>query len=271
MGKEHEVHHLFIMPMWTKEPIQPFVFNNSRPAQRMALFCRRLEETRFEALLAKDRNGTGKILLERLRESLKNDGPVQGAILDDGSLGIHNVCGPRREIEVLKTLILAALRDDESLAPSEIAVLAPNISSYAPYIETIFPSVDDADHLGYELMDMPTRFLAPYSMAFKTLTSLPGSNFSRHTLLSLFDNPCFAPTTGQSELATEWKNIVQELHVRWGSTAEHRREEGASDVGTGTWESAFERLLAAYYYDEDDSSDSFPARYFSDTDTKSAG
>jgi len=276
MGREHEVHHLLVMPMWAREPIRTFVFNNSRPARRMILLCRRLGVTGFESIHAKEREGNGKTLLGRLRESLWDDGPVQGAILDDDSFGIHDVCGPRREIEVLKNLILAALRDDESLAPAEIAVLAPDISSYAPYIETVFPSVDDepwesVDHLGYELMDMPARALAPYSMAFKTLTSLPGSRFGRYALLSLFDNPCFAPTAGQPELATEWKNMVQELHVRWGSTAEHRREEGASDVKTGSWESAFERLLAAYYHDEDDSSNLLPARYFGDTDTEGAG
>jgi len=276
MGKEHEIHHLLIMPMWAEKPVRAFVFNNSKPARRMVLLCSRLKETRLESISLKGRDENKKTLLERLRESLRNDEPVRGTILDDDSFDIHDVCGPRREIEVLKNLILAALRDDKSLAPSEIAVLAPDISFYAPYIETVFPSVGDksskgVDHLGYELMDIPNLSLAPYPMAFKTLASLPGSHFGKRTLLTLFDNPCFAPTTGQSELAHEWKNIVQELNVRWGSTAEHRREEGASDVVTGTWENAFERLLASYYHDEDDSLDLFPARYFGDTFTEGAG
>lgn len=272
MGREHEVHHLLIMPIWSREPTRAFVFNNSRSARHMALLCGRLGAAKFETIPAKGKDGA--TVLERLRKSLRDDEPVRGALLDDGSLGIHSVCGPRREIEVLKKLILTALREDDTLAPAEIAVLAPDISSYAPYIETVFPSVESrkrGDHLEYELMDMPARVLAPYPMAFKTLASLPGSRFGRHTLLSLFDNPCFAPTAGQSELASEWKDIVRELHVRWGSTVEHRREEDAFDLETGTWESAFERLLAAYYHEEDDSSDLIPARYFSDTDTQSAG
>jgi len=274
MGKEHEVHHLLLMPMWKEDPVRFFAFNNSRPARRMALLCG--QETRPKAIPAKDEIGAGKTLLERLRESLRNDGPVQGAICGDGSLDIHAVYGPRREIEVLKNLILAALRDDERLAPAEIAVLAPDISAYASYIETIFPSVGDntekqGDHLEYGLMDAPTRTLAPYSRAFKALTSLPGSRFGRQALLSLFDNPCFEPTSGQSGLASEWKSIVRELHVRWGSNEEHRREEGACNLGTGTWKSAFERLLAAYYHDEDDSLGLLPARNFGDTDTQAAG
>jgi len=266
MGRKHEVHHLLIMPIWAKNPSRAFVFNNSRPVRHMALLCKPLEERRFEAIPAKGKDGA--TVLERLRKSLRDDEPVQGAILDDGSLGIHSVCGPRREIEVLKNLILAALREDESLAPADIAVLAPDITSYAPYIGAVFSSVDDVE---YKLMDMSTPILAPYPMAFKTLASMPGSRFGRQALLSLFDNPCFAPTGGQPELASEWKDIVQELHVRWGSTEEHRREEGASDVLTGSWDSAFERLLAAYYHDEDDNPDLLPAKYFSDTDTQSAG
>lgn len=274
MGKEHEVHHLLVMPMWTRKPVQTFISNSSLAARHMALLCRRLGAAESEIIPVKIE--AGETLLERLRESLRNDIPMQGAISDDGSLGIHDVCGPHREIEVLKNLILAALQDDESLAPSEIAVLAPDISLYAPYIQTVFPSADDeqmgrADHLQYALMDMPNRFLAPYPMALKTLISLPGSRFGRHALLSLFGNPCFAPTAGQPELASEWKRLVLEFHVRWGSTAEHRREEGAYDVETGTWESAFKRLLTAYYYDEDDSSGLLPARYFGDADTRGAG
>ena len=275
MGKEHEIHHLLLMPAWKKNPAQIFVFNNSRPARHMALLCG--QKTRPKSVPVKDEIGRGKTLLERLRESLGNDGSVQGgAICDDGSLGIHAVYGPRREIEVLKNLILAALRDDEKLAPAEIAVLAPDISVYASYIETVFPSQGDnsekrGDHLEYEIMDLPTRALAPYSRAFQVLTSLPGSRFGRGALLSLFDNPCFEPTSGQSELASEWKKFVRELHVRWGSSEEHRREEDASDLKTGTWSSAFERLLAAYYHDEDDGLDLLPARYFGDTDTRAAG
>ena len=61
----------------------------------------------------------GDTLLNRLRLSLVEDRPIENPVYDDGSLTIHNVSGPRREVEVLKDRILEALRDDTSLAPTQ--------------------------------------------------------------------------------------------------------------------------------------------------------
>ncbi len=239
-------------------------------------------------------------LLHRLRASMIEDAPLEGSVEDDGSLAFHNVSGPRRAVEVLKDRILEALRDDDNLAPTQIGVLAPDISRYAPYIESIFPSqaAGDApvlqgspdgrgggeafheapDHLNFNLTDLPSRTEAPYPAAHKALMELPGSRFGRAALLSLFANPCFAPSAGKfgaagtaGETADTWRRIVEDLHIRWGVDDEHRSKEGAADPRTGAWETAFERLLAGYYHDEDDRTDLLPAELAGDSDADTAG
>ena len=197
--------------------------------------------------------GVGNSLLRRTREALINDAPLQGEMINDGSLDIHDVCGTRREVEVLKDRILAALRDDESLAPTEIGVLAPDISRYAPYIETVFPSGNS--QLPYNLSDLPGREQAPYPAAFAALLNLPGSRFGKNQLMDLLENPCFAPPalgTIPAPATEQWREIADSLHVRWGVDAEHRRQNEGADKHTGSWESAFSRLLDGYCFDGDD-------------------
>jgi len=233
--------------------------------------------------------GEGGALLHRLRASMIEDAPLEGPVEDDGSLAFHNVSGPRRAVEVLKDRILEALRDNDNLAPTQIGVLAPDISRYAPYIESIFPSREalidgDAsaglapDHLNFNLTDLPSRTEAPYPAAHKALMELPGSRFGRAALLGLFSNPCFAPSAGKSRAAGEsreasesWRRIVENLHIRWGVDEDHRSKEGAADPRTGAWETAFERLLAGYYQDEDDRDDLIPAELAGDSDADTAG
>ncbi|MCK5734975.1 MAG: exodeoxyribonuclease V subunit gamma, partial [Spirochaetaceae bacterium] len=178
-------------------------------------------------------------------------------------------------VEVLKDRILEALRDDETLAPTQIGVLAPDISRYAPYIESVFPSRPPgkgaADHLNFNLTDLPSRSEAPYPSAFKALMDLPGSRFGRSSLVNLFSNPCFAPSARNPEAEESWRRIVETLHIRWGVDENHRQKEGAADTRTGAWETAFERLLAGYYHEEDDCTNLLPAKLQGDGDADTAG
>ena len=225
-----------------------------------------------------DRPNPGKdgSALHRLRESFIHDRPFEGKADNDGSLALHDVSGAGRTIEVLKDRILEALGDDPDLAPTEIGVLAPDIAVYAPYLEIVFPSLDALgeprrDHLPFNLSDIPSGGRGAFSAALGALTELPGSRFGRPALAALIENPCFAPAAGREELAAGWKRLIDEMNVRWGMDEDHRRSMGAGDLRSGSWEFAFERILAGYCFDEGDIGDILPRGDAGDPAAEDAG
>ena len=196
--------------------------------------------------------------------------------MDDGSLHFHDISNARRCIEVLKDRILTALVEDKSLAPTQIGVLAPDISLYAPYIEAIFPSYDAdrtrlPDHLPFNVTDLPERNETPFLAAFEGLLNLPGSRFGRHDILQLLENPCFVPAGRDPLLPMEWREFVDFLNIRWGVNAEQREQAGTVDVKTGSWENGFERILTGYFHDEGDDTHILPFPNLSDNLASSAG
>lgn len=215
----------------------------------------------------------GGSTLENLRCAITENRPFNNEVSDDGSLTIHDSPGLRRQVEVLKDRILESLRDDETLAPTDIGILAPDIASFAPYIEAIFPGGDEGrrDNIPFNLSDLPTRSEAPFPAAFSKLMELPGSRFGRNSLTGLFENPCFSPSSSNPDLADSWRRMAEELRVRWGTDSNHRQAEQAADPTTGSWDFAFSRLLAAYYHDEGDNPDLLPGPLEGDSDADVAG
>ncbi len=232
-------------------------------------------EVHPERVFHSDRASEGRgPLLYRLRESFIEDAPLTGSVVPDGSLVFHDVTGPRRAVEVLKDRILEALRDDPTLAPTQIGVLAPDIAPYAPYIETIFPSPRGSggpDDLNCNITDLPAGTDAPYPLAFRALAELPGSRFGRNAILDLLDNPCFLPAVRNPDCTDIWRRLITDLNVRWGLDGHHRRENGAADGRIGSWRTAFERLLDGYCFDEGDGTELLPAYLGGDGDAEAAG
>ncbi|MDF1568003.1 MAG: exodeoxyribonuclease V subunit gamma [Spirochaetaceae bacterium] len=285
LAEDLEVYHFLLTPSRVysagvsenNEVDRPFLRNNGRLSAGFKDLMKTLKPDRIKWVLENpEESGSDTMTLDRLRSSLAKDEPMDGIPGYDGSLVIHDVTGIRREVEVLKDRILEALRDDETLAPTQIGVLAPDIGRYAPYIESVFPSRGSSrenrrDHLPYNLSDLPVRSEAPYPSAFRSLMDLPGSRFGRQTLVELFENPCFAPTSVRPELAESWQRITENLNVRWGVDAEHRSGSGAADSRTGSWEYAFKRLLAGYYFEEGDDDSILPADHSGDSAADDSG
>ncbi|RLW69915.1 MAG: hypothetical protein B6D68_01520 [spirochete symbiont of Stewartia floridana] len=270
-----DVHHFVLSPYaGTGSPTQPFLISNARLSSGFNALIPKLRPDSQEGHWVN--SGYPDTTLHRLRASLINDEEFAGPLLDDGSLCFHDSPGIRRCVEILKDAILAALRDDETLAPTQIGVLAPDIGLYAPYIETIFPAlggqdIPRTDHLPYNITDLPHRDEAPYPSALGALLDLPGARFGCNELLRLVTNPCFSPAAADPSLAEQWKNLIDISNIRWGVDSRHREEAGAADHITGSWKQAFERVIAGYYYDEGDNPEILPLPDVSDTKAEDAG
>ena len=275
LADDLDVHHFVLSPTAHRATLRTsFLEKNALLSRGFETLVSRLAPTSEDEHWPNP--GVPGSTLHRLRDSFIRDASFSGPVKDDGSLSLHDVAGPRRSIEVLKDRILQALCDDTELAPTEIGVLAPDITVYAPYLEIVFPSLDGErspkpNHLPFNLTDLPPANEAPFPAGLSALMDLPGSRLGRGAVIDLIENPCFAPTAGKPYLVEAWKSLIEQMQVRWGVDENHRRSEGATDARSGSWGYAFERILAGYYHDEGDAPEMLPLATAGDAAADDAG
>src|SRR5690606_8105177 len=110
-----------------------------------------------------DEGGLRDSLLHRLQADLfhrraQPPAPLRPALrLDDPSVQIHACHTRLREMQVLHDQLRALLDDprfEPPLQPREIAVLAPDIDPYVPYLESVFGGRGGSeDHIPWALAD----------------------------------------------------------------------------------------------------------------------
>ncbi|MDC7239771.1 MAG: exodeoxyribonuclease V subunit gamma, partial [Spirochaetales bacterium] len=222
---------------------------------------------RFSAGMEKDSRinlPEGSSILETVQKGILEDTPVPSSLrtveTDDRSLTIHGCTSPWREVEVLKDLLLHALDKDETLQLTDIAVLAPDINTYAPFLEALFPSEDEDLALPYNLIDLDSAGLSPLIQGFQHIFTLPGARFLRSELFVLFDNPCFREAQGMSRLDRKiWLELCEEMNIKWGYDREHRSSFFRGTGDFNSWERAFDRIKEGLFLDEEDDPGRLPA------------
>jgi exodeoxyribonuclease V gamma subunit len=168
---------------------------------------------------------------------------------DDRSLQVH-VCHSRmREMEVLRDLLLDAFARDPKLRPHDVLVLAPDISSYAPYIETVFGVEHEGEPaIPFTIADRSARYEQSIVDAALRILELIDARATASSVVDLLDVAAVrhAARIAAGEVATvrEW---VRATHIRWGVDERHRREilELPCD-GADTWRAGLDRLLMGY-------------------------
>ncbi len=200
-----------------------------------------------------------KCVQRDIRENISFSGEKAVPAPDDRSLRIHGCTGPWRECEILKDLILAELDRDSSLETTDIAVLAPDINLYAPYLESLFPSEDASFDLPYNIVDLNSSELSALIQGFLHMMTLPGGRFRRSELFALFDNPCFRACHSISRSEREsWLDLCEELNIRWGVNEAHKQDLIREATGFNSWGRAFDRIREGLFLDEDDVPERLP-------------
>jgi len=211
---------------------------------------------------------TGKTLAEGgLRDSLLHrmqadlfhrrgeaSGELRGDVeRDDPSLQFHACHTRLRELQVLHDRLRALLEDDRfapPLQPREIAVLAPDIDLYAPYLDAVFG--DSVDAIPYALADASPLQDEPLAEVFLRLLALPVSRFGLEDILDLLASPPLAEAAGLD--ADDFERLYGWLHgagARWGLDAAHRARSGAPVDDAYTWQFALDRLLLGHASGDD--------------------
>ena len=199
---------------------------------------------------------------------------------DDDSIVINSCHSEQREVEVLRDWLLRFFdaahetaadadgqpREVSRLKPRQVLVMAPDISRYLPYIESVFDrKAKGADsYIPYSIADRTATGESLVVNAFLQLLRLPQARFDAPAIMDLLAVApiarAFDIDTGSIEKLRSW---VDESGIRWGLSAGHRESvlapaEPSEGEGTplpdghvGTWEFGLDRMLLGYAMDDD--------------------
>jgi exodeoxyribonuclease V gamma subunit len=193
-------------------------------------------------------------LLQRLQHDIFSLRPMAGrgeriAVAVDASLQVHVCHSALRECQVLRDKLLAMLDDDPALRPEDMLVMVPEISLYAPYIEAVFEQDPESDRpfVPWNLSDISLQDEHPLVRVFLQLLELPHSRFSHSEILSCLDVPELARRFGlDTEAVAQIREWLEQARLRWGLSAEHKRQFGLPGTGENTWAQAEQRLFGGY-------------------------
>ena len=200
-------------------------------------------------------------LLQRMQSDLFHRRATPSGILrdavdaDDPSLQFHACHTRLRELQVLHDRLRALLEDkrfDPPLQPREIAVLAPDIDPYLPYLDAVFGAHDRDDAasaraIPYAMADASPLAGEPLAEVFLRLLALPVSRFGLEEMLDLLASPPLAEAAGLD--AADFERLHAWLHAagaRWGLDAAHRARSAAPADDAYTWQFALDRLLLGH-------------------------
>ncbi len=178
-----------------------------------------------------------------------------GVDATDPSLQFHACHTRLREIEVLHDRLRALLEDTRfqpPLQPREIAVLAPDIDPYVPYLDAVFGGAGRGDGgarqaIPWAMADASPLAGEPLAAAFLQLLALPVSRFGLEEILDLLASPPLADAAGLDASAFErLHGWLRAAGARWGIDAAHRARLGAPQDDAYTWQFALDRLLLGH-------------------------
>ena len=179
------------------------------------------------------------------------------AIDTDRSLQIHACHTRLREVQVLHDRLRALFEDQPDLEPRDVAVMAPDIDAYAPYVAAVFGGAQGTHRfIPYTLADGSMSALSPLADLFLRLLDLPQARLTSNEVLDLLALPGvrrrFELDDDELDQVRAW---IAAAGARWGIDENHRARLGAPREHAYTWRYALDRLLLGYASGSDDDID----------------
>ena len=222
--------------------------------QPVRFFLSELYASEAEYVDAWEEPGEPTTLLRRLQADIRVLTETTGLALDeaDRSLCIASCWGAMREVEALHDWLVDRFQADPTLRPRDVAVLTPDVGTYAPFFEAVFGAAEGTDrHLPWALADVPPRLAHPLLGIIEQLLRLPESRFAASELLGLLEAPAVARRFGLEDAdLSALRGAVRAAHAHWGlDGAMQRAIVGAGDGGSDdaealhSWQAALRRLF----------------------------
>lgn len=164
--------------------------------------------------------------------------------VDDDSITVNACHSPMRQVEVLRDELLSLLVAVPDLAPRDIAVLTPDIETFAPLIEAVFGDLTARPRLPYQIADRATRTGNPWAEALLGALALASSRLPASAVLDLLALPPLQARYGLEDSGlAEVGRLLAEAGIRWGADEDHRAAEGQPRDAQNTWRFGFDRML----------------------------
>ena len=210
-----------------------------------------LDFTEFAAENLQDETGRfaepdGKTLLSSIQLDILNDTENPAETAYDDSVRIIACRDKMREIEVLKDILLELFNRDKTLKPEDIAVMAPKINDYAPYISAVFGGTDPQDKtfIPYEISDRAFSSESRIAATFLEILRLVKSDFEKSKVLSVFNVPAVRNRFGTDEKTVgEIAELIDKSGIRWGLDANSR--DGKNNLNT--WDYGLSRIMMSLF------------------------
>ncbi|MGE3728021.1 MAG: exodeoxyribonuclease V subunit gamma [Candidatus Sericytochromatia bacterium] len=191
-------------------------------------------------------------LLQALQATLQKPDtlhlPMASAVLgDQHSVQIHVTHGPLRELEVLHNYLLGTFEALPDLLPGDIAVLVPDLETYAPLIEGVFyRPVGSAERLPFRIVP-PDHMRSPELLALRSLFELSGSRLSRDEVMAFLEQGPVARRFGfDADALAQISLWLEAVEIRWGLDAEHREHLNLPRFEENSWHQGLKRLLLGF-------------------------
>lgn len=201
--------------------------------------------SRTKTLLAQVKND----LLERQSPSV-----IPGKYdVNDTSLQIHSCHTRLREVQVLHDQLHRLLLKDKNLQARDIAIMAPDIDAYAPFIEAVFGAARNTPRfIPYRLSDRRLQQSSGLTDLFLRLLALPMLQLTSNEVLDLLGASALAGHLDVDEDCHRWWPYwIEQAGARWGLNAAHRQQHGVPAEHLTTWAFALDRLLLGYASGDD--------------------
>ena len=166
---------------------------------------------------------------------------------DDDSIMVHACHSAMREIEVLHDQLLALFERHPELSPTDIVVMTPDVSVYAPWIDAVFGCATSKQSIPYGIADAGITYQSPILAAFFSLLDLPQSRFDVETVVALLECEAIQRQFSLDEQQLEWiRNWIRETQTRWALSAKDKVDLGLPGIEANTWRAGLDRLLLGY-------------------------
>ncbi|OGS36345.1 MAG: exodeoxyribonuclease V subunit gamma [Elusimicrobia bacterium RIFOXYB2_FULL_49_7] len=196
---------------------------------------------------------SGHTLLEELQNDiLLNITPstTEKRVLntEDFSLQIHACHNPLREVEVLQDQLYSLFERLPGLEPKDILIIAPDISCYAPYLQSLFLSpAEEYKRLPCTIADRPPRETSGVIRAFHALLLVHQERYKAGAVLSALEEPCIRERFELSESEIiRIRGWVESLKITFSVDGAYKRQLGLPESHENSWRFGLERLLLGY-------------------------
>jgi len=167
----------------------------------------------------------------------------------DHSLVLASCHTPMREVQALKQHLLSLFNRDPDLKPNDIAIMVPDLETYAPFFESVFDRGDHNTRIPVAVSDRSEVGSLPIYQAIESVFLLYKSRFTRSDALDLLGvelvREKFSIAEADLETIRYW---IDEAKIHWGLNDAHWHDLDVPTTGKHHFNFGIERLLTSLVF-----------------------